>query len=69
MCPSDFNLSLGRFDIRGETVALANSMRDTAVNNSIVVNEPAYWRLRDQFEFAVTDESDASYLLLKRKSA
>jgi class 3 adenylate cyclase len=49
MCPTDFNLSLGRFDIWGETVELANSMRDTAVNNSIVVNEPAYWRLRDQF--------------------
>jgi len=62
-------LSRGCFEFRGEAVALANSMRDTALNNSIVVNEPAWWRLRDQFEFAVTDESDASYLLLKRKSA
>ncbi len=57
------------FDIWGETVELANSMRDTAVSNSIVVNEPAYWRLRDEYEFAVTDEeSSASYLLLKRKA-
>lgn len=56
------------FDIWGETVELANSMRDTAVSNSIVVNEPAYWRLRESYEFAVTDETVASYLLLKRKT-
>ena len=56
------------FDIWGETVELANSMRDTAVNNSIVVNEPAYWRLKQQFEFAVTDESEAAYILLRQKS-
>ncbi len=53
------------FDIWGETVELANSMRDTAVNNSIVVNEPAYWRLKQQFEFAVTDKSVAAYILLR----
>ncbi|MEH6570929.1 MAG: adenylate/guanylate cyclase domain-containing protein [Halioglobus sp.] len=56
------------FDIWGETVELANSMRDTAVSNSIVVNEPAYWRLRENYDFAVTDEPVASYLLLKRKT-
>lgn len=57
------------FDIWGETVELANSMRDTAMNNSIVVNEPAYWRLRERFEFAVTDESEAAYLLLRERQA
>ncbi|MFT4823783.1 MAG: adenylate cyclase [Halioglobus sp.] len=56
------------FDIWGETVELANSMRDTAVENSIVVNEPAYWRLRQDYDFAVTDEALASYLLLKKKA-
>jgi adenylate cyclase len=57
------------FDIWGETVELANSMRDTAVSNSIVVNEPAYWRLKQQFEFAVTDESETAYILLRHKSS
>lgn len=55
------------FDIWGETVELANSMRDTAVENSIVVNEPAYWRLKQLFEFAVTDDSQAAYILLRQK--
>ena len=54
------------FDIWGETVELANSMRDTALGNSIVVNEAAYWRLRTAFEFAVTGGDDnKSYILLR----
>lgn len=56
------------FDIWGETVELANSLRDSAVDNSIVVNEPAYWRLKEQFEFAAIDESEAAYILLRMKT-
>ena len=53
------------FDIWGETVELANSMRYTAIGNSIVVNEAAYWRLKDEFEFAVTGGDKHAYILLK----
>lgn len=53
------------FDIWGETVELANSIRDTAMDNSIVVNESAFWRLRDMFEFAEIPGQSESYLLLK----
>jgi len=53
------------FDIWGETVELANSMRDTAIGNSIVVNEAAYWRLKNDFEFAITGDDKPSYILLK----
>lgn len=57
------------FDIWGETVELANSLRDTAVENSIVVNAPAYWRLKDQFEFAPIDEEENAYMLLRLRQS
>ncbi len=55
------------FDIWGETVELANSMSDTAMDNSIVVNESAFWRLKDMFEFAEMPGESGSYLLLQAK--
>ena len=54
------------FDIWGETVELANSMRDAAVDGTIVVNEAARWRLRDGFELEELS-GDAPGYLLKRK--
>lgn len=56
------------FDIWGDTVELANSMRDSAVDNSIVVNEPAYWRLHEHFDFAAIEGSQGNRLLLRIKS-
>lgn len=56
------------FDIWGETVELANSMHDTAMDNSIVVNESAFWRLGDAFEFAEIPGKSESYLLLRANS-
>lgn len=57
------------FDIWGETVELANSMRNTAIDNSIVVNEPAYWRLRNRFDFAVSGAPESTYLLLRARDS
>lgn len=52
------------FDVWGETVELANSMRDTAIDNTIVVNEAAWWRLREQFELrALPGQRSSGYLL------
>jgi class 3 adenylate cyclase len=56
------------FDIWGDTVELANSMRDSAVDNSIVVNEPAYWRLRVHFDFAAIEGLQGNHLLLRKKN-
>jgi adenylate cyclase len=57
------------FDIWGNTVELANSMRDSAVDNSIVVNEPAYWRLKKYFDFAVIEGMEGNQLLIREKTA
>lgn len=51
------------FDIWGETVELANALRDVASDNAIVVDEPAYWRLQDQYQFADID-GRSGYTLL-----
>jgi adenylate cyclase len=55
------------FDIWGDTVELAYSMRTSAVDNSIVVNEPAYWRLQKAFEFAAIEGPQDTHLLLREK--
>lgn len=55
------------FDIWGDTVELAYSMRSSAVDNSIVVNEPAYWRLQKSFEFAAIEGPQDTHLLLREK--
>jgi class 3 adenylate cyclase len=54
------------FDVWGETVELANSMRDAALDNTIVVNEAAFWRLRNAFELTELPGDKPGYLL-KRK--
>ena len=51
------------FDAWGETVELANSLRDAANDNTIVVNEPTYWRLQDRYQFAGC-EGQTGYVLL-----
>ena len=51
------------FDIWGETVELANSLRGSAMDNTVVVNEASYWRLRDRFEFAKMPGGEGRYLL------
>ncbi|MCX2981195.1 hypothetical protein EYC98_10010 [Halieaceae bacterium IMCC14734] len=53
------------FDIWGRTVELANSMQDTALDNTIAVNEAAYWRLREEFDFAEIPGDVDGHLLLK----
>jgi len=55
------------FDVWGETVELANSMRDAALDNTIVVNEAARWRLRDRFELSALSSDVPSYLLERAK--
>lgn len=55
------------FDIWGDTVELANSMRNSAVDNSIVVNEPAYWRLHEHFDFAAIEGPQKNHLLIRTK--
>lgn len=52
------------FDIWGRTVELANTIRDDAPNNTIVVNEAAYWRLKQSFRFEKQTNSEGSFLLL-----
>lgn len=53
------------FDVWGRTVEIANAMRGSALNNTIVVNEAAYWRLRDRFDFEQCDlGGEPTYLLL-----
>ncbi len=37
------------FDIWGEAVEAANAMRSAAPLNAVMVNEPAYWRLKNRF--------------------
>jgi class 3 adenylate cyclase len=51
------------FDIWGETVELANSLRGSAMANSIVINEASYWRLRDQFEVEAMQGDQGRFLL------
>ncbi len=46
------------FDIWGEAVELANRMRGFAGNNEVLVNESAYWRLRECFYLARDEDSD-----------
>ena len=53
------------FDIWGETVELAVSLQDAAVDNTVVVGEHAYWRLKDKFEFAELTSSDGGYILIR----
>jgi adenylate cyclase len=52
------------FDIWGRTVELANTMRNDAANNSIVVNEATYWRLKKAFRFAKQTHDQGTFLLL-----
>jgi class 3 adenylate cyclase len=52
------------FDIWGRTVELANAMRDDAADNTIVVNEAAYWRLKQAFHFEKHTDSDGTFLLV-----
>ena len=54
-------------DVWGETVELANSMRDAALDNTIVVNEAARWRLRERFELSPLSSDVPSYLLERAK--
>lgn len=56
------------FDIWGETVELANSLRGSALENTIVVNEATYWRLRDQFELQEIAGESGRYLLIEERS-
>ena len=56
------------FDIWGETVELANSLRGTAVDNSVVVNEACYWRLRDWFDFEAMAGEERRFLLCDEKT-
>ena len=51
------------FDIWGETVDQATSMRDAAMDNTVVVSESTYWRLQDQFSLT-KDANPDRYLLL-----
>lgn len=51
------------FDIWGKTVELANTMRDDAANNTIVVNEAAYWRLKETFSFEKRGDENNAFLL------
>lgn len=52
------------FDIWGRTVELANAMRDDAANNTIVVGEATYWRLKQSFRFDRQTGHEGSFLLL-----
>lgn len=52
------------FDIWGRTVELANAMRDDAANNTIVVGEATYWRLKQAFRFDKQTGHEGSFLLL-----
>ena len=52
------------FDIWGRTVELANAMRDDAANNTIVVGEATYWRLKQAFRFDRQAGHQGSFLLL-----
>ena len=55
------------FDIWGQTVELAHSMRDAAMDNTIVVNDAANWRLRSHFDLQVLGGEPPRYLLEQRK--
>jgi class 3 adenylate cyclase len=52
------------FDIWGRTVELANAMRDDAANNTIVVGEATYWRLKQAFRFDKQTGHEGVFLLL-----
>jgi class 3 adenylate cyclase len=52
------------FDIWGRTVELANAMRDDAANNTIVVGEATYWRLKQSFRFEKQAGQTEAFLLL-----
>jgi len=56
------------FDIWGKTVELAHTMRDDAEKNTIVVNEAAYWRLKQRFAFADRTGDGTALLLLHEKT-
>jgi len=53
------------FDIWGETVALAESMQDSALANTIVLSESSYWRIKHKFECAAIDGNEEHYLLVR----
>ena len=57
------------FDIWGETVELANILRGSALENTVVVNEACFWRLRDAFDFVSMQGADGRYLLCNERSA
>jgi class 3 adenylate cyclase len=52
------------FDIWGRTVELANTMRDDAANNTIVVNEATFWRLKNTFSFEKRSGDEGAFVLL-----
>lgn len=51
-------------DIWGSTVELANTMRNDAITDTIVVNEAAYWRLKKAFSFERHRSDENRFLLL-----
>ncbi len=55
------------FDIWGRTVELANAMRDDAANNTIVVGEATFWRLKQSFRFDKQTEDAKAFLLLDER--
>ena len=52
------------FDIWGQTVELANTMREAAANDTIVVNEAAYWRLKSAFSFEASSGAEGAFILV-----
>ena len=57
------------FDIWGDTVERANAMRDAAIDNTIVVNESAYWRLQDRYHFSGEPDNGSCVLLGEGRGA
>lgn len=54
------------FDIWGKTVELANTLRTDAAHNTIVVNEAAFWRLKNAFKFQPRANDEKSFVLLSK---
>lgn len=53
------------FDIWGNTVELANTIRDDAEDNAIVINEAAFWRVKGNFELIPDEQGDGYYRLVR----
>jgi adenylate cyclase len=49
------------FDVWGKTVDMADSLRDSAQGGGIVVNEAAFWRLRQGFRFEPWGSDESCY--------